>query len=280
MRVPVRIGRAELIVAVFAATILMEGQSLAITVEEMKGALARHSCPTGSEIDREHYKDYCTDMGPSLGYPANGTFFDPNCVHKVDADNITIDAYNSALRDCDSKTQSAEKPTISSPAGNSPNKSSDTPDLSSLINDQKNKAANADAINQQNKQQVIEGANQDSQKIRIEQQTKIAQCVQSQAFCNHTASNPAQPSLAPLYTNICFAREADCAALAMNNATEHQNWSQVVQELENQLQSEIAAEARRIPAGWLRCACPEAHRGIGGKWVDGVFYHPPGPECP
>jgi hypothetical protein len=42
-----------------------------------------------------------------------------------------------------------------------------------------------------------------------------------------------------------------------------------------------AAEARRIPAGWITCSCPEAHANLlSGKWVDGVFYHPAGPGCP
>lgn len=40
------------------------------------------------------------------------------------------------------------------------------------------------------------------------------------------------------------------------------------------------AEARRIPAGWIVCQCPQKHTHYGGKWVNGVFYHPPSvPHC-
>jgi hypothetical protein len=39
-------------------------------------------------------------------------------------------------------------------------------------------------------------------------------------------------------------------------------------------QERLDAEARAIPAGWVRCTCPQMHSAY-GKWVDGVLYHPP-----
>ena len=34
-----------------------------------------------------------------------------------------------------------------------------------------------------------------------------------------------------------------------------------------------------VPAGWVACQCPPAHQAV-GRWIKGVFYHAPGPQCP
>jgi hypothetical protein len=46
-----------------------------------------------------------------------------------------------------------------------------------------------------------------------------------------------------------------------------------------QKEKDWLAEADRVPAGWIKCACPEEHSGL-GKWVHGVYWHPAGAECP
>jgi hypothetical protein len=40
-----------------------------------------------------------------------------------------------------------------------------------------------------------------------------------------------------------------------------------------------AAEAQRIPAGWVPCSCPALHARF-GKYVNGVLYHPTNVRCP
>jgi hypothetical protein len=40
-----------------------------------------------------------------------------------------------------------------------------------------------------------------------------------------------------------------------------------------------AAEADRIPLGWMQCSCPQYHSNL-GKWVRGVLYHSPTIRCP
>ena len=40
-----------------------------------------------------------------------------------------------------------------------------------------------------------------------------------------------------------------------------------------------AAEAKRIPPGWVACTCPNIH-GSSGKFVNGTLWHPQGIRCP
>jgi hypothetical protein len=189
-----------------------------------------------------------------------------DCSNQVFEWNNKISQYNSWIRICQTAAANRNKPTASVPATKrapetqeseqpaerspvpSPAKSNPGNELSSRPNDlarrlnrAEQKAIGADKKNQlavESLKKVQDAYREDAQKEKEEEQAR--------------------------------AREKQLEQ--QRRAAEQRAEQDRIAE-----QARIRAEANRIPAGWIRCACPEAHF---GKWVNGVKYHLPGPECP